>query len=154
MPLNEKVVNKGLSGEELKKVIADDFINRLLPNEGLLSPYVAFGRFGYTITLKLHLDQPELRDYPSITVKGGESVPLTGPLEKPEVAAHTLTRTIDSPNAERVRFGIPIPITKKGLDGTIQQEMVTYPPQPELGEGNVKLDMDQSTVVLKKEWGL
>jgi len=154
MPLNEKVVNKGLSGEELKRLIEHDVIHKLLPNEGLLSPYVSFGRFGYTITLKLHLDQPELRDYPPITVKGGESVPLVGPSEKAEVAAHTLTRTIDSPNAERVRVGIPIPITKKGLDGTIQQEMVTYPPQPELGDGNVKLDMDESTVELKKEWGL
>ena len=151
--MNEKVVNNALSGIELKSIILED-CKKLLDNEGLLSPHVAYGRLGYTITLKMHLSNPSLNDYPSITVKGGESVPLKDPSKDAEVAAQTLDRTIDSPNRERVRVGLPIPVVTKGLDGTIQTQQTKYPPQPELGEGDVKLEMDQATMDTRKEWNL
>jgi len=151
--MNEKVVNNALSGTELQEILRADF-DKLLKNEGLLSPHVAYGRLGYTITLKLHLSNPMLNDYPSITVKGGESVPLKNPSKDAEVAAQTLHREIDSPNKERVRVGLSIPVVTKGLDGTIQTQQIKYPPQPELGEGNVKLEMDQATMDARKEWGI
>src|SRR5437773_8299791 len=98
--MNEKVVNNALSGTELQDILRADF-DKLLKNEGLLSPHVAYGRLGYTITLKMHLSNPMLNDYPSITVKGGESVPLKDPSKDAEVAAQMLHREIDSPNKER-----------------------------------------------------
>src|SRR5882724_1231506 len=151
--MNEKVVNNALSGLELRELLKVDF-EKLLANEGLLSPHVAYGRLGYTITLKLHLSNPSLRDYPSITVKGGEPVPLVNPSKDAEVAAQTLHREIDSPNKERVRVGIPIPVVTRGLDGTTQTRQIKYPPQPELGEGDVTLEMNQATMDAKKEWNL
>jgi hypothetical protein len=136
----EKVLNKALSGAELSEILKHDFVDKLLPNEGMLSAYMAYGRVGYEITLRLMLDNPAQRDYPPLTVTGGEALPLADPSPEATVGATTLTRQIDSPNAERVRVGLPIPVETRELDGTKQVQQIKYPPQPELGEGQVKVE--------------
>ena len=47
--------------------------------------------------------------------------------------------TITSPNAERIRVGMPVPVITRAQDSTRQVEMIQYPPQPELGEGDVTI---------------
>lgn len=150
----EAVVNKPLSGLELREILLADFI-RLLDAEGLLSHYVAYSRIGYDLTLRLHLDNPY---YPesSVTVTSKKSkaqpiiepAPLTSPPPSKEgiVSAQNLHRDIKSPNEERLRHGLALPVRTTGQDGTTQTEQVKYPPQPELGPGEVQVtDISRAT---------
>jgi hypothetical protein len=138
----ETVLNKALSGEELKTLIRADF-ERLLTGEGLLSHYLAYGRISYDITLRLHLDNPMCRES-AVTVAPRASA--DGTLSPPPIANATpeavvsgvrATRAIDSPNAERLRAGIPIPVRAPQQDGTVTTEFVRYPLDPSLGEGDI-----------------
>ena len=137
----EKVVNKALSGIELKELIRLDMA-KLLENEQMLVAHVAFGRVAYDITLRIHMDNVF---YPTstITMPGDtlktEPIPLVDPSENATLGATTLTRTITSPNAERIRVGMPVPVITRAQDSTRQVEMIQYPPQPELGEGDVTI---------------
>jgi hypothetical protein len=133
----EKVANKPLSGAELKGIIRADF-DRLLSNEGILSDYLAHGRIAYDIVLKLHLDNPFNPESESHVA----SVPATITDPSPELvtAEDRASRTIDSPNAERLRMGLSVPVEVKQQDGTLTTEQVKYPPQPELGDGNLTIE--------------
>ena len=150
----EKVVNQTLSGSELKQIILRDFTT-LLDNHGLLSHQIAYGRVGYQLILKLHVDNAMRPDgtiemssraparnivdkHPELTAV--ESAPLASPSLDAVIDAVQVTREIDSPNAERLRNGIPIPVQRRQDDGTIITEQVTYPPSDESGAGNIKVD--------------
>jgi hypothetical protein len=160
----ETVVNRALSGDELKKIILAD-CQRLVDNEGMLSPLVAFGRVGYTITLRLHMDNPYVPNteitMESAPIAGNllagheelaaiDRAPLAGATDKAEVGAMELERRIDSPNAERLREGMPIPVQTRQQDGTTQMESIAYPKDtfPEVGAGDVKIaDVTESAKV-------
>jgi hypothetical protein len=139
---NESVVNKALSGMELREIIRADF-ERLLENEGLLSHYLAYGRISYDLTLRLHLDNPMQRESSiNIASKPQANTPIEAPpldhtSSKAVASGANVHRDINSPNAERLRHGLPLPVVTKGPDGTVQTEMVKYPPQPDLGPGEV-----------------
>lgn len=156
-PTNEIVHNKMLSGSELRKIILSD-TERLLANDGLLSDHIAYGRITYEIIIRKHLDnfmKPEDVSWTYSTPKAG--VVERGPALKdtsPEaiVDAQCLTRVIDSPNAERIRTGMPVPVIVSQPDGTATIEQVKYPPQPDLGEGNVKVY--DVTAEARENWGL
>ena len=122
---SEKIVNRALSGDELKSYIAEVF-KKLLDNEGMLSPHVAFGRVGGTIKLTLHLDNAYFPESSS-TIEFGDKIPLTDASAEAEVAQQTAEFKIDNPNAERVRLGLPVPVETKQLDGTKQIEHIIYP---------------------------
>lgn len=153
--MNETVVNKALSGMELREIIRADF-ERLLENEGLLSHYIAYGRISYDLTLRLHLDNPMQRES-SITTTSKlqanspiEAPPLKDISDKSVASGSNIHRAIDSPNAERLRHGLPLPVVTRGADGTVQTELVKYPPQPELGEGDVTVT--DITPQVKQSW--
>jgi hypothetical protein len=141
----EAVVNKALSGIELREILKADF-ERLLDAEGLLSHYVAYNRIGYDLTLRLHLDNPY---YPESAVAiasksseahpGVEPAPLRDASDEAIASGQSLHRDIASPNAERLRHGLTLPVETRGQDGTVQIEQVRYPPQPELGPGEVTI---------------
>jgi hypothetical protein len=141
MPMDsEKVVNRALSGTELKQLILED-CRKLVDNEGILAAHIAFGRVSYTLHLTIHTGNVY---YPESTIKveGGqpdEKLPLVDPPVDASLGQTTLHRNIISPNAERVRVGMPIPVETRQQDGTRQIEMIHYPPQPELGEGDVSI---------------
>jgi hypothetical protein len=140
--LKEIVVNTALSGEELK-VVLRDYFERLLTAEGMLTPNAAFGRVSFTLALRLHIDNPWMRDYPATTFKSEraspaaiaeqpslvalERTPLADP--SPDAAKHTTTlhANVESPNAERVRLGIPVPVVVEQRDGTRSVERIKYP---------------------------
>lgn len=148
--LEEQVTNKMLSGTELKKIILADF-EKLLDNHGLLSAHIAYGRVGYTIYLKFSVDnvgRPEMdtrvdstpRRNLDGTLLATEAPPLSNPSENAAVLATKLERSIDNPNAERIRNGIPITVTRKQADGTIVQKEIKYPASAaeEAGPGDIK----------------
>jgi hypothetical protein len=145
MTSRETVVNKPLSGLEIKEILRAHF-DRLLENEGMLGHYIAYGRLAYTITLQLHTDNPMQRET-SISASsqkrndqpGVEAPPLGDPSPGVVVAGSRLDYSIDSPNEERLRHGLTLPVVVRGQDGTTQTEQVKYPPQPELGAGDVKV---------------
>jgi hypothetical protein len=154
----EAVANKVLSGTELAKLILADF-TKLLENDGLLSAHIGFGRITYEIILRKHMDNFMLPTDTSFLVsRGVNGTPLEdGPTLKdpsPEaiVDAQMLTREITSPNAERVRTGLPVPMDVRQPDGTHTQEQVTYPIDLELGDGAVKVT--DVTSEARAAWGL
>src|SRR5262249_53560000 len=107
---SEKVVNTALSGKEMKKLILADF-ERVLANDGSLTDYVAYGRGGWKIVLTLETGNPRMLESVS-TVEGGEKLPIEGAV----TTASELERKFDSPNEERLRAGMPIPVKSKELD--------------------------------------
>jgi len=145
MTSRETVGNKGLNGSELKEIMIADFA-RLLDNEGMLNHYVAYGRIAYTLTLALHTDNPMRLEssvakvsQPSADRPAVEAPPLVDTSKDAVVAGAKLDRRITSPNEERLRHGLPLHVTMRGADGTVQTEQVKYPPSPELGPGDVTL---------------
>lgn len=154
----ETVLNKALSGTELREIIRAD-VEKLLDGEGLLSHYVAYGRISYDVAIRLHLDNP-MRPESEIHISSRISVdhpaleppPLTSPSEESMVSAKTLTRDIKSPNEERLRHGLTIPVETHGQDGTTQIEQVKYPPQPELGDG--EMTITDTTKAAREAWKL
>lgn len=162
----EVVHNRALSGEELKDILRANF-EKLLANEGMLSHYIAFGRVSYDMTLRLHVDNPympeiqtgtksklaawnEVQENPNLAVL--ETPPLIGPSAEASVGATNLHHDITSPNEERLRHGMPIPIIREQQDGTRTQEMVKYPPQDDIGEA--KIEITDVTRQTKQEWGI
>jgi len=147
MSSRETVVNRALSGDEYKKIILADFA-RLLDNEQMLSPHIAFGRVSHTLRCVIHVDNPHIPDS-TITLDSKrandvpivDAFPLVNASEVAELGAMELTRQISSPNAERLREGMPIPCHVKQQDGTTSLEQITYPPGsfPDLPPGEVIL---------------
>ena len=148
---SEKVVNRALSGDELKSYIREVF-NKLLENEGMLSPHVAFGRVGGIIKLTLHLDNAYFPESSS-TIEFGDKVPLDGATAEAEVAEQTASFTMDNPNAERVRLGLKVPVETKQLDGTRQVEHILYPSDME-DLPSQQVEITDTTVEAKKRLGL
>ena len=146
MTTNREIVgNKALSGEEVKTILRAHF-DRLLEGEGMLGHYIAYGRLAYTITLQLHTDNPMQRETSISTSSqkrndqpGIEAPPLADASPETVVAGSRLDYAINSPNEERLRHGLTLPVVVRGQDGTTQTEQVKYPPQPELGPGDVTI---------------
>jgi len=166
MTSREVVHNRALSGLELKSIMRADF-ERLLTNEGMLSDYLAFGRAAYEIILRVHQDNPYVpvtesriaskavgRNVIAGTFKDPdtgeigpprpelaaiEPPPLSNPSPEHVISSLSIHRDIDSPNEERLRNDMPIPVIVQQQDGTKITEMVKYPPQ-EVGEGNVRIE--------------
>jgi len=122
---NEKVVNRPLTGSELKSYLLS-ICQRLLDAEGMLSEHVAFGKVSGNIKLTLKLDNAYFPE--SVTSIDFQKEDLTAPLSNDnEFAQQTATWTMDNPNAERVRLGLKVPVETKQLDGTRQIEHILYP---------------------------
>lgn len=182
----ETVMNKSLSGTEVKALMLADF-ERLLDGEGMLQSHLAYPRIAYRMTIGFQFDNPMSAGYPELNQHSREpahnaapdtlgmgtlATPPLGPrevcsnchqdihehhvnadetwhceldpagdyipvVETPELAALRLDRVILSPNAERVREGLPVTLDVKQQDGTVQQQLVHYPPDDAAGPGNV-----------------
>ena len=141
----EVVTNRALSGTELREIIRQK-LDVLMENEGLLTSHVAYGRIAFTLGLRLNLDNMMMRES---YIEGSSATPAVNdpsapPLEAPPlvnaspeeiIAGGEIEYSIDSPNAERLRHGLPVSIMVKQPDGTTTQEQVTYPHDESLGEG-------------------
>ena len=166
MPTTREVVpNRSLSGNELKRLILADF-TRMLDNFGILSPHIAFGRCSYRLTCTVQSDKHakpqditlDSRAIDKRSVEANDSLgaveshPLVDPSPAADTAARELVREVSSPNAERMRNQIPVPILRKQKDGTLINEEIPYPPQPELGRGEVtETDISPTAVAMRDE---
>lgn len=163
---SESVPNRALNGTELKELLRADF-ERLLDNDGMLSEHLAFGRVAYDIVLRLHLDNAatplsessiksrtrsvqQVRETPQLAAV--ESAPLQHPSSGAVAQGTEIQRIVDSPNQERLRLGLPIPVDVRQADRTIVTEQVRYPKDESLGEGNVQeQDVTKET---RSAWGM
>jgi hypothetical protein len=151
---SETIPNKALAGDELVKILMEDFA-RLLSQDSMLAPHLAYGRIAYDITLRLHVDDPYTLGVPHTTTVASkpmgknivaampelgtlETFPLAAPSGAAMAGGERITRDIVSPNAERLRMGMPVPIDVVQRDGSTNSRTVTYPPSGE--EGNVRLE--------------
>jgi len=149
---SEKVVNRPLSGDELKSYVRDVF-NKLLDNEGMMSPHIAFGRVRGTIKLTLHLDNAYFPESTTSIEFKKEDPDRAGQSGENEFGQQTATWTMDNPNAERVRLGLKVPVETKQLDGTRQVEYIKYPEDME-GLPDQQVEVKDTTAEGKKELGL
>jgi len=153
----EIVVNTALSGDELRQILLADF-PRLLAAEGMLRSNAAFGRVSYTIALRLELDNPFFPESTTritslpVDPKQAEADPTLKALERPPLASPSpdagsggtvARRKIDSPNAERLRMGLPVPVLVDQQDGTRSQQYVQYPAPPGSGDTGLSI-VDES----------
>jgi hypothetical protein len=151
---NERIANTALSGGEVKQLIRAD-CDTLLAAEGMLSDYVAYGRMGYRLTLALYIDNPHhprseshIVSRPHATAEiainpplaAVETPPLTSPSEESAIGATSLSRNISSPNAERLRANLPIPVAVLQQDGTTIINMVRYPANANVDPGDIVID--------------
>jgi hypothetical protein len=164
MPVaSERVPNRSLSTTELRQLLVADF-TRLLDNISLLGSCTSFARISWDIQLSLHgdsgIDQTtktglKSRPVAHNIISGGKldeqrrpmpprpelavvgDMPLPSPSPVARFESRLLSRDIDSPNAERLRAGLPVPIERRQNDGTTIVENVEYPPDETLGEGAV-----------------
>ena len=162
MPTSRELVsNRPLSGTELKELIAADFA-RLLDIDGLLSNHIAYGRVSYEIILRKHLDNASRPTDESIIrsrkmatnivssqpeLAAVEPIPLRDPSTNSIFSGDRASRDITSPNQERLRAGLPVPVDIRQQDGTRVTEYVRYP-QPEVLDdtGLVIEDVTKSSV--------
>jgi hypothetical protein len=149
---SERVVNRALSGTELQSYLKEVF-NKLLANEGLLSPNIAYGRVGGVITLTLHLDNAYFPESKS-TIEFGEKIPMKDVTAESEVAEQTAEFEMDNPNAERVRLNLPVPVETKQLDGTKQIENILYPKEAIQDIPPAKVKVKNTFETAKKKMGL
>ena len=147
---SERIVNRPLTGTELKEYLRK-ICNRLLDAEGLMSEHIAFGKVSGNIKLTLKLENAYFPE--SVTsidfAKEDPAAPITG---ENELGQQTATWTMDNPNAERVRLGLPVPVETKQLDGTRQIEHIQYDDIKDLPPQQV--EVEDTTVAAKKELGL
>jgi hypothetical protein len=164
----EAVVNKALSGLELKELILRD-VRKLLDADGMLTAISAYSRVAYSFRLRMHLDNLMQRE----TISHGASAPQPGNAiaQNPQLAAVEgapplrdasfdsavsgveLTRTITSPNAERLNAGMPITVDAREQDGSKVQRSVSYP-VPEAGEVPEDVKVDDVTAQTRKDWDM
>ena len=154
----ETTANTAMSGAELKTLLAEDAA-RLFAEEGLLNDYVAYGRICYRLTLELIVEGPaETRALGETFIESRSAAreaisrvpafaaicppPLRDPPPAPSAvtAGTSLFRRIISPNAERLRTGLPVPVLVRQQDGTTDQQRVTYPRPDDAGDGDVTVD--------------
>lgn len=151
---NERIPNTALSGEELKIIILRD-ITKMLSAEGLLSDHMGFGRVSYEVDIRLHLANPYNPESKSTiasrpiahnivatepALAAMESFPLADAPPDSIPLVKRLIRRITSPNAERLREGLMVPMEVRSQDGTTQIMKVKYPPQPDLGDGDITME--------------
>ena len=150
----EVIANRPLGSAELRPIL-HSVLDSLIDNEGLLSPHLAYGRLAFTLTLSLHVDNPMVVAAPISKSSAPPPVNATaaeqeanGAIEAPPLSLpspdaiqseSSADYSIDSPNAERLRHGLPVTLDVKQQDGTVHQEKVTYPPDSSLGPGEVTI---------------
>jgi len=148
---NEKIVNRPLSGSEMKSYLLS-IAQKLVDAEGLLSEHIAFGKVGGEMKLTLKLDNAYFPE--SVTkiefTKEDPDAPVTN---ENELGEQTASFTMDNPNAERVRLGLPVPVETKQLDGTRQVEHIKYPEEMVEDLPPQQVIISDTTVEVKKRWG-
>lgn len=162
----ETIINKPLSGEEVKAILRAD-LEKLLAAECILSSHIAFGRVSYQLELRLHTGNIHLPT--SLTTQRSildpqrspalEPPPLTPqpPAHDQNVTAHVASRNITSPNIERIRHGLPVEVRHATQEGGIERNKIIYPRDPANipeAEGPGDVTITETTPVARADWGV
>jgi hypothetical protein len=152
----EMVVNKRLDGTELTEIIINH-VRKVMSSDGMLAKHVAYGRVGFEVTIKLHLDNPSYNEH-VIRAKSQsnpntpalESAPLSNPSPEAVVVGRKRTKKIDNPNKERVLNGIGIPIERRSnTTGHMEEASIKYSPDDAGLDPN---EDDAKDEEIKGEW--
>ena len=117
--MTDTIPNKPLSGIELRQIIEAD-VDRILGMDAFMNEYTSYGRVSYVVAVKLLLDNPSFPEHTiSVKAKGNkEKTVATSPVSEVSdtviKAGRQRTRTINNPNLERLKHGLPI--TKDFID--------------------------------------
>jgi hypothetical protein len=147
----ERVVNRPLSGKELRKVILDH-VEEMLAKDGMLAEYIGYGRVAFTVRVELHLDNPSTPKH-VVRMRASAEAPLEGapPLENPsgEAVATGSERvvTVDSPNLTRMYHDMPIHVYRNDGKGGVAEHPVAYakeglPELPALEERDISAELE------------
>src|SRR5215472_1629342 len=142
---SEVVPNKPLVSTELRELMLRDF-EKLLDGWSLLNSIASFGRLSWQIKVTLVTEQStqesviESRQHPVNMIIGegrlARSVPAPEQYRNVEAhplksalaraASRTLTHAVTSPNAERLREGLEVPVDVRQSDGQTRQQNIKY----------------------------
>lgn len=138
MPTSKEVVpNRPLAGHELRDIMLKDF-TAMISGDGMFSAHMGYRRVAYEISIKLHLDNPlhpehkNKRRSKEPAKNADEITKLTAaypmqPGEDVVAAGVTRAREIDSPNAARIEFDLPVTIQHMDrTTGEIKDKQVQY----------------------------
>lgn len=152
MPLASEVVpNKPLTALEVRDLIRKDF-ERMLDQFSPLQSMAAFGRSSWQIKLAFVTETGAQESWIDsrphsvniITGEGRRAVSTAAPEQFKNVEQHplrsaiaksagiSLTRNVTSPNSERLRSGLPVPVDVRQSDGQTRQESIQYEPDPSM----------------------
>lgn len=144
---SESVPNRALSTSELRTLLERDF-TRMLDNHSLLSSPAAFGRVSYHLSLMItneisqqstdiSLDSKPIAKNVVSTSPALAAVtahPMPSQTELTKTLTQELSRMVTSPNAERLREGLPVPVEVKQNDGTTALQTIAYEPDKSMPE--------------------
>lgn len=154
---SEVVPNRPLSALEVRELIRRDF-DRMLDQFSPLQSMAAFGRSSWQLKLTFITETGAQDTFIDsrphavniITGEGRNKQSLPAPEQFKNVRPHplqsalaraagiTLKREATSPNAERLRSGLPVPVDVKQNDGQVRQETIQYQPDPTM-QDNVQI---------------
>ncbi len=155
----EFIINRPLSGQELRKVIMAD-VDDMLGRDGLFTGHIAFGRVAYDVEIHVHMVNPSYPEHnlkltaPSTVTSGGVlegAPPLARAVDSGEgIVARTRKRTIESPNLTRIANGLPI-----SASTTHEGQPVTRELHYEKGDFPAPSPPEDGNIVNKvaDEWG-
>jgi hypothetical protein len=98
-----------------------------------------------TVSMKQN-DVPALAGAPPLVDEAGR------PVQDGIVSATQISQRVTSPNAERLREGMPVEVTRDQQDGSKLTEKVSYPKQPSLGNADVVIT--DTTEAAMAAWGI
>jgi hypothetical protein len=162
--LNEAIPNRALSGSEVKALILEDF-ERSLAAESLLADHLAYGRISWRVDLTLHIGNQFIPVSTSFTesksvgtnmleampeMEAIEKFPLNPPPADEITGGISVERTVESPNAERLRSGLPVPADIMLSDGTYTTKHIQYPATGEAGDVKISDSTDEARAKLNK----
>lgn len=163
MPTGKDVVpNRPLAGHELKQIMQKDF-DSMLNGDGMFSAHMGFRRVAYEISIKLHLDNPMHPEHKNKRVSKDpaknevppksdiKAYPLQDPNDDTVATGVTRTRQIESPNAARIEFELPVETQHMDRQtGEIKSKPVVY---DKVGVTPTKVNDKDISSAAQQDWG-
>lgn len=126
MPQPETVLNKPLSGSEVRRIILNQ-LERTLAGDSRLADYLAFPSFSFRLELALVLTgAPEPHDQLERVVEGGVGDISSDPSQIATALTHHLEQSPLPPNQARMENGLGIPVLTHDEKGRQIEKEIRY----------------------------
>jgi hypothetical protein len=124
--MQERVINRALSGEEIRTAILKE-TSDLMAKDCRLASHVAYGAFSYELSIKIKFqDAGSNVQGTNIQAAGTTVFDPELPVEELTIAASVAER---APNEVRVQTGQGVPVLAKGPGGRVEEKKITYAPK-------------------------